>query len=101
MKKTLILSVLFVFTLAISAPAFAMDQEPVKTEKCEKKKECDKKASCDKQKECDKKAACDKKKECDKNSAEKKLVAIKKKRRDKSILHAHIKKGCSQSNLFY
>lgn len=73
MKKTLILSVLFVFTLAISAPAFAMDQEPVKTEKCEKKKECDKKKAC-----CEKKAACDKKKECDKKTAEKKACCEKK-----------------------
>ena len=56
MKKTLILSVLFVFTLAISAPAFAMDQEPVKTEKCDKKKECDKKTA-------EKKACCEKKEE--------------------------------------
>ncbi|WP_016775614.1 hypothetical protein [Anaerophaga thermohalophila] len=58
MKRKLALSLIFVFTLALSTPVVsnAAIQEPEKTEK----KECDKekkKACCDKEKkECDKKA---------------------------------------------
>lgn len=68
MKKTLILSVLFVFTMAITAPTMAatIDQEPVKTEKKaedKKKKECSKecKSKCTAEKK-----ACSDKKECSK-----------------------------------
>lgn len=70
MKKRLAISFLFVFSLAIAAPAFAnaLPQEPQKTET---KKECDKAAK----KECDKaekKADCtaEKKACCDKKAAE-------------------------------
>jgi hypothetical protein len=67
MKKRLAVSLLFVFTLAVTAPAFAnaLPQEPQKTET---KKECDKtekKAECTAEKKADcpaeKKACCDKK----------------------------------------
>ncbi|WP_439182891.1 hypothetical protein [Carboxylicivirga taeanensis] len=69
MKKTLILSFLFAFTLAITTPALAatMDQEPVKTEQKKedkKKKECNEKKSCEEKKACsEKKACCSEKKE--------------------------------------
>ncbi|MCT4588248.1 MAG: hypothetical protein N4A71_10530 [Carboxylicivirga sp.] len=71
MKKTLILSVLFVFTMAIASPAMAMtiDQEPVKTEKKaedKKKKKCDKecKSKCTSEKKsCSEKKQCCSKKE--------------------------------------
>lgn len=71
MKKKLVISFLFVFTLALAAPVFAnaLPQEPQKTETADKKKECDK---------TEKKAECtDKKKECDK-TAEKKACCSKK-----------------------
>ncbi len=65
MKKTLILSVLFVFTMAITAPAMAtnFDQEPVKTEKKadKKKKDCNK--ECTKKCCSEKKTCCSEKKE--------------------------------------
>lgn len=73
MRKKLALSLMFVFTLALTAPVMAntMIQEPEKKENCEKKVECTKtKAECSEAKkaECDKtkKAECDKatKKEC-------------------------------------
>ncbi|TRX66227.1 hypothetical protein [Carboxylicivirga sp. M1479] len=72
MKKTLILSALFVFTLAIASPTMAavIDQEPVKTEKKaedKKKKKCDKECKaecCAEKKSCtEKKACCSEKKE--------------------------------------
>jgi Ni/Co efflux regulator RcnB len=60
MKKKLVFSLLFVFTLAIAAPSMANAQEAeaAKTENCEKKKECDKekKAACAEKTE--KKAGC-------------------------------------------
>jgi Na+-transporting methylmalonyl-CoA/oxaloacetate decarboxylase gamma subunit len=61
MKRKLVLSFLFVFTLALSAPVMsnAMIQEPEKKE-CEKKEPCSKEAKA----ECDKKK--DEKKECEK-----------------------------------
>ncbi len=68
MKKTIAVSFLFMFMLAIASPVMANDsiQEPEKTEKkCEKKcdkkekKECTKK--CDKAKKAECKKACDKK----------------------------------------
>jgi len=73
MKKTLILSVLFVFTMAITAPALAVtiDQEPAKTEKKaedKKKKECSKECKS----ECKEKKACSEKKECCSEKKEKK-----------------------------
>ncbi|WP_075590305.1 hypothetical protein [Labilibacter marinus] len=69
MKKTIAVSFLFMFMLAIASPVMAMDgvQEPQKTEK--KEKCCDKKKeSCDKKKECskDKKECSKEKKECSK-----------------------------------
>ncbi len=80
MKKTLVLSMLFVFTMAITSPIIAEvnPQEPVKkecTDKkgcCDSKKECsDKKECCDKKKECtDKKGCCESKKACDKKEKE-------------------------------
>lgn len=74
MKKTLILSFLFVFTLAITTPALAatMDQEPVKTEQKKddkKKKEC--KSEC-KEKSCAEKKSCEEKKACCAEKKEKK-----------------------------
>ncbi|MBR8535521.1 hypothetical protein KDU71_08115 [Carboxylicivirga sediminis] len=71
MKKTLILSFLFVFTLAITTPALAatMDQEPVKTEQ---KKEDKKKKECNKEKSCEEKKACTEKKACCSEKKEKK-----------------------------
>lgn len=86
MKKTLVLSMLFVFTMAITSPIIAEvnPQEPVKKEctdkkgccdskkECTDKKECsDKKGCCDSKKECsDKKGGCDSKKTCDKKEKE-------------------------------
>lgn len=70
MKKSFVASVLFVFALAIAAPAFAevLPQEPAKKETCDKAKkaECaEKKAECtEKKAECaekaEKKACCSK-----------------------------------------
>lgn len=77
MKRKLAISFLFVFTMAVAAPAFAntLPQDPQKKECTETKKECDKsaekKAECaEKEKACDKsaekKACCDKKAEAPK-----------------------------------
>jgi len=76
MKKTLILSVLFVFALAMTAPVMAttIDQEPVKTEKKaedkkKEKKECTKKCT---KKTCAEKKNCTEKKACCTKTCEKK-----------------------------
>lgn len=71
MKKTIAVSFLFMFMLAIASPVMAMDgvQEPQKTEKKEKKCGEDCKKECSKEKkECTKeKKECTKtKKECSK-----------------------------------
>jgi Na+-transporting methylmalonyl-CoA/oxaloacetate decarboxylase gamma subunit len=70
MKKSIAVSFLFLFMLAIASPVMATDniQEPEKTEKKAEKKECcsEKKECCSEKKECtkEKKEAC--KKECSK-----------------------------------
>ncbi len=62
MKKSIAITFLFMFMLAIASPVMAMDtvQEPVKKE-CAEKKECtkEKKAECTKEKkaECEKKCS--------------------------------------------
>jgi len=69
MKKTIAVSFLFMFMLAIASPVMAMDnvQEPQKTEKKEKKCESKCKKECTK-----KKAECSKKKsECKKQCSKK------------------------------
>ncbi|GEM_PF-6385888 len=72
MKKTLALSVLFIFTLAITSPSMAVtfDQEPVKKEQTadKKKGECNK--ECDKK--CSDKKACSEKKACCSDKKQKK-----------------------------
>ncbi len=66
MKKSIAITFLFMFMLAIASPVMAMDtvQEPVKKESAEKK-ECtkEKKADCTKEKkaECEKKCSQEKK----------------------------------------
>jgi len=77
MKKTLILSVLFVFTMALTAPVLAMslEQEPVKTEQKaddKKKKACKEKKCCTEKKACEEKKACTEKKACCSEKKEKK-----------------------------
>ncbi len=58
MKKTLAVSFLFMFMMAIASPVMATEtiQEPQKTEKKEKdcKKECSSKKECNKDKKCSK-----------------------------------------------
>jgi len=66
MKKSIAVSFLFLFMVAIATPVLANEQEPQKTEKTEKKcdkenkKECCKK-SCDKEKKSECKKECSKK----------------------------------------
>jgi hypothetical protein len=74
MKKSLVISLIFLFSIAIASPvlAFETNKEKVKTEQvakegekkacCAKKKDCEK--TCTEKKECPKKKECAEKKPC-------------------------------------
>jgi sortase (surface protein transpeptidase) len=67
MKKSLVISLIVLFSVTVASPVFATIKEKVKTEQTSKegdKKECPKKKECTKKAECPKKKACAEKKPC-------------------------------------